>query len=303
MTDPLPRGVFSLLATPFEEDGRLDLFAFDRILEHQGRGPCGVGIGFPIGEGQSLSLKEYRLLLEEAVLFYGGRKRVAAACFAESTGHALLLGRTAALAGADLLVVPPPYTTPEASGDYFCHLKALSRVGLPFVAYLPAEKKQERGFCDLLLCEETVRLPHFAGFVLRGLDAPCGGLWQSAHPETPLCMENDCLAAPALLSGFTALFSPLCCLLPDQTALLARECAKASPMARELQAALFPLCALLSSGEGSVLLKWGLHKKGLCAPAVRLPRTMPQERLLDQFERVLEEAERRGRRAVKGKTP
>ena len=57
-------------------DGGVDLFAFDRLLCHVQRGTGGVAVGFPEGEGESLSPDEFGLLLKEATLFFSGRRQV-----------------------------------------------------------------------------------------------------------------------------------------------------------------------------------------------------------------------------------
>ncbi len=295
-----PCRCFSLLATPFEEDGGIDLFALDRLLD-QGAGygkgvGFGAAVGFPEGEGGSLSLEEYRLILEETVLVLSGRGRVLAGCYAESTAEAAKKGEIGARAGADLLFFPPPYGISPCSGAYFCHLKTLSLLGVPFLTCFPAG--EGRGREELLLCQECARLPHFAGFVLESIDRPTWGLWQSSHPETPLYMKNDSLSLPALFSGFSGLISPLSCLLPRQTALLVSECAAGGARALPIWRALFPLCALLGRQEGGALLKWGLHKRGLLTPAMRLPHTLPEKRLLADLERALEGAQEGVRRVV-----
>lgn len=289
---------FALLATPFEEDGGVDLFAFDRLLCHVQRGTGGVAVGFPEGEGESLSPDEFGLLLKEATLFFSGRRQVAAGCFGASTEGVARLAQAAAQAGADLLYLPPPYGVSAGDGGYFCHLNALCSVGLPFLALMPRQGTASGR--PSLIASEIARLSCFAGFLVGGLEGQDWGLWHSAHPETPLYMKNDCLSLPALFAGFCGAFSPLSCLLPEEFSLLMKKCKKNDPSARELLSALFPLCALLSGRDGGALLKWGLHKSGVLSPAMRLPRVLPEGRVLADFERALEEG-RRGARRFKEK--
>ncbi len=65
-TAPLGEGRYSLVTVPFEEDGGLDLFAFERLLEEQISAGWSIAFGFPEGEGLCLSRREYRLLLEKS---------------------------------------------------------------------------------------------------------------------------------------------------------------------------------------------------------------------------------------------
>jgi 4-hydroxy-tetrahydrodipicolinate synthase len=105
-------GVFPVLCTPFADDGAVDVEA-QRAVVRFALG-CGVhglvcfGLG---GEVNKLTPDERRRLTDAVVDEAGGRVPVLVGAGAESTHTAIELARYAEAAGADGIVVPPPFTT------------------------------------------------------------------------------------------------------------------------------------------------------------------------------------------------
>jgi 4-hydroxy-tetrahydrodipicolinate synthase len=131
------RGVFSALATPFDEAGRVDEGALRRAVAHQidegiaGIVPCGS-----TGEFASLSGDERRLVVETVLHEAGGRVPVVPQTGALTTAEAIALSRHAAEAGAAAVLCVPPYYTPLTPAellDYYVDIVAA--VELPVVFY------------------------------------------------------------------------------------------------------------------------------------------------------------------------
>jgi 4-hydroxy-tetrahydrodipicolinate synthase len=136
MSEPLFRGVFPALVTPFR-DGAVDEDAFVRLVERQVAG--GVHGLVPVGttgETATLSHEEHRRVVELCVSTAAGRVPVIAGAGSNSTQEAIELTRHAKQVGADAaLVVTPYYNRPSQEGLY-AHFKAINdAVELPIVVY------------------------------------------------------------------------------------------------------------------------------------------------------------------------
>jgi 4-hydroxy-tetrahydrodipicolinate synthase len=136
MSEPLFRGVFPALITPFR-DGAVDEEAFVRLVERQIAG--GVHGLVPVGttgETATLSHDEHRRVVELCVQTAAGRVPVIAGAGSNATAEAIELVRHAKQVGADAaLVVTPYYNRPSQEGLY-AHYKAINdAVELPVVVY------------------------------------------------------------------------------------------------------------------------------------------------------------------------
>jgi 4-hydroxy-tetrahydrodipicolinate synthase len=114
---PLLAGVINMHFTPFDETGALDLAALRAhtgfMTEYgivTGRGVQVVGA--QAGQGYYLSDREYRQLIEVVVEAAAGRVPVGVGCIRPTTRAVVELARDAQAAGADFVLVMPPYYLP-----------------------------------------------------------------------------------------------------------------------------------------------------------------------------------------------
>jgi 1-pyrroline-4-hydroxy-2-carboxylate deaminase len=103
-------GVVPAVLTPFDDDGAVDAAALARnvewLLENGATGLVGTGT---MGEAQSLSGAERRLVIETLVEASGGRVTVTAGVSSETPGRSIALAADAAEAGAGALMLLPPF--------------------------------------------------------------------------------------------------------------------------------------------------------------------------------------------------
>lgn len=130
MKTPIPSiarlaGYLPALPTPFR-DGALDEPGFIRLCEWQiGQGAPALMVGGAIGEAPTLSPAEQERLVRLAVTSARGRVPVLAEAGANSTRHAIELGRRAVAAGADGLVSVVPYYNRPTQDGLLGHFTAL----------------------------------------------------------------------------------------------------------------------------------------------------------------------------------
>lgn len=123
---PRLEGVFGFPVTPFHRDGSLNLDALRRHIGWmKGTGVHAIFVCGGTGEYFNLALEEFRDAVAAAVEEVGGALPVLAGC-GYSTAIAKRFARAAADAGADGLLLLPPYLiTPEQEGLYR-HVREIS---------------------------------------------------------------------------------------------------------------------------------------------------------------------------------
>jgi 4-hydroxy-tetrahydrodipicolinate synthase len=130
-------GVIPAALTPFDANDRVDADALSaiagRLLENGATGLVGTGT---MGEAQSLSRSERRLVIETLVSAADGRVTVTAGVSSETPARSIALAEDAAAAGAGALMLLPSlgYSGDAREVEAFYRAVAES-TGLPVMAY------------------------------------------------------------------------------------------------------------------------------------------------------------------------
>jgi dihydrodipicolinate synthase/N-acetylneuraminate lyase len=128
------RGIFTIPATPFAEDGALDLDDLRRNVEFSVE--CGAhGIVHPVMASEFFVLSEAERLqmIPLVAQWVAGRCPVVIGVSGVSTQAAVPLARAARDAGADAVIAMPPYVQKYSDEDVLRYFAAISRAvkGLP----------------------------------------------------------------------------------------------------------------------------------------------------------------------------
>lgn len=127
-------GIYHILATPFREDGALDVAGLPRLIESAlATGVNGLTILGIAGEAHRLTDEERCRVVETVVKETRGRVPVAVGVSASGTHLATVFARMAREHGAEALMVAPPtgLKNLEAVADYYRTVAAAT--GLPIV--------------------------------------------------------------------------------------------------------------------------------------------------------------------------
>jgi 5-dehydro-4-deoxyglucarate dehydratase len=130
------RGVFGFPVTPFRRDLSLDLTALARNVDEMATHPfCAMVAAGGTGELYSLSVDEVEAVVKTAVQAVNGRMPVVA-----GTGFNVSIGceiaRRAEKAGAEFLLVLPPYYIGAPEEGLFAYYEAIGKAtGLPMMVY------------------------------------------------------------------------------------------------------------------------------------------------------------------------
>ncbi|WP_419897814.1 dihydrodipicolinate synthase family protein [Roseomonas sp. USHLN139] len=131
------RGTYTVMITPFTEDGALDLPALRDFVDWQiAQGIHGLIPLGSTGEFLSLSDDEHVAVAETVIRQAAGRVPVLVGTGAEDTREVVRLSRRAEKLGADgVMIIPPFYSTPT-DDELFHHYSTVGdAIGLPIMVY------------------------------------------------------------------------------------------------------------------------------------------------------------------------
>jgi len=128
-------GVFPILATPFFDDGKIDVASQLRLVDHLlEQGVHGLGAFGNAGEGYTLLADEKRELLDAIVRHVNGRAPVIVGVGATGTDAAVEACLEAEGQGAGgLMLLPPYYLRPDGDGVMFFFSAVGGAVNIPIM--------------------------------------------------------------------------------------------------------------------------------------------------------------------------
>ena len=132
------RGSYTVLVTPFTQDGStVDEEALRRLVEWQiESGVPGIIILGSTGEFLSVSDDERALLIEATIDQAAGRIPIIVGTAAEWTKTAIRYSREAEAAGADALMIVPPFYCEPDEEEIFLHYRRIGEsVSIPIMLY------------------------------------------------------------------------------------------------------------------------------------------------------------------------
>lgn len=269
--------VFTKTVTPFESDGSIDWFAFDRLLSLQAKAGNGVAIGSISGERKALRWEERQALLEEGLEVCGGQSRVLAVAGAEEGEEALRFAAFARDCGAGGLLLEVEKTP---GGLYALVRRILEETGVPVIV------ERQNGKGNLEIYRELSALFQIGGIAERAKDPletkRLSDACRETGTRTPLfCGREERLFLAEALT-YEGVFSECANLFPKAVSRLFSSGGKG------IYDCLFDLLCLLGGEERVSLLKWGLHRQGRCLPTLRLPLVEPDVGQIRNLELLLE---------------
>lgn len=288
-------GVLFFPVTPFTADGSVDV---ELLKEHIGsRLPFGPGGVFPAcgtGEFHALSLEEIRTVVTAAVEVVAGAVPVVAGA-GGPLGHAIAAAKVAEEAGADALLVLPPYLVSGPTDGVVAYVEAVAAASsLPVIVYHRGTAK----FTAAAMTRLTAN-PKVVGFKDGIGDV---GLAQeivsaiNASGRKDFALFNGLLTAELTQGAYRGLGIPL---YSSAAFAMAPEIAKAyydAYVAGDedrrnalLEGFYAPLVRLRDQtpGFGVSLIKAGLRLAGLPVGSVRPPLVDPTEEQLLELKAIL----------------
>lgn len=288
-------GVLFFPVTPFTPEGDVDVAILkEHITSRLPFGPGGVFPACGTGEFHALSIEEVRTVVTAAVEAVAGQVPVVAGA-GGPLGHALAAARAAEEAGADALLVLPPYLVTGPSAGLVAYIEAVADASsLPVIVYHRGNAKYTAASMTRLAAN-----PKVIGFK-DGLGDV--GLAQeivsaiNASGRSDFALFNGLLTAELSQGAYRGLGIPL---YSSAAFAMAPEIAKAyydaymsgDEVRRNalLEGFYAPLVRLRDQtpGFGVSLIKAGLRLGGLPVGSVRPPLVDPSEDQLLQLKSIL----------------
>lgn len=277
--------VATAMATPFTEDGSLDLDGAQRLARHLVEtGTDTVVVAGTTGESPTLHGEETWDLLAAVLEAVGDDGKVIVGTGSNDTRHALASTERANAAGVDgVLVVTPYYNKPDGPGQ-LAHFTAIADASeVPVLLYdIPGRSGVEipmQVLVELAGHERIVGVKDATGGVVkagdllrRTQDAPGGFEVYSGADELNL---------PLLAVGASGVVSVASHLVGPQLAELCTAATTDPARAGVLHRAMLPLVAALFSAPSPGPLKGALARYDLPAGPVRLPLVAAPKDIVD----------------------
>lgn len=264
------RGVHTALATPFAEDGSVDLDTYAALAHRQlDQGIHGLVACGTTGETPTLTHDEWAALVRATVDVAGGNAPVTAGVGTNNTRTTVQNTERAAELGADAgLLVLPYYNKPDRRG-MIAHVRSAAAVGLPLMLYhvpgrtgqrVPAEQ-----LAELASVDGVVAIKEATGDVRYGGDL-------LVRTDAAVLSGDDFSFLQLMATGGTGVVSVVSNVAPAHTvAIHDHHVAGRVAQASEALLELWPLITFLFSDSNPVPLKAAMAAMGLCHPDLRLP--------------------------------
>ncbi|MDT0193243.1 MULTISPECIES: 4-hydroxy-tetrahydrodipicolinate synthase [unclassified Exiguobacterium] len=266
-------GVATALATPFQENGQLNLEAWAALIEDQiQEGVTGLVIGGTTGEGMTITDDEFETLLVRAVEVANGRAVIIAGTGSNNTAVSIEKTKRAAELGAEMAMVVTPYYNKSTQVGLIAHFTAIADASpIPLMLYNVPSRT------GVALAPETVgelaEHPRITALKEASGDISVMAQMMAHIPEgfTVYC-GNDDQILPYMAWGAQGVVSVLSNVYPGATVALADALLAGDlQTARTWQIRLLPVIDELFAEVNPIPVKAALQARGFEVGAPRLP--------------------------------
>ncbi|MBQ6458376.1 MULTISPECIES: 4-hydroxy-tetrahydrodipicolinate synthase [unclassified Exiguobacterium] len=266
-------GVATALATPFQENGQLNLEAWAALIEDQiQEGVTGLVIGGTTGEGMTITDDEFETLLVRAVEVANGRAVIIAGTGSNNTAVSIEKTKRAAELGAEMAMVVTPYYNKSTQAGLIAHFTAIADASpIPLMLYNVPSRT------GVALAPETVgelaEHPRITALKEASGDISVMAQMMAHIPEgfTVYC-GNDDQILPYMAWGAQGVVSVLSNVYPGATVALADALLAGDlQTARTWQIRLLPVIDELFAEVNPIPVKAALQARGFEVGVPRLP--------------------------------
>jgi 4-hydroxy-tetrahydrodipicolinate synthase len=136
--------LITAIKTPYLESGKVDLYAYDALVEAQIAGGVeGLIVGGTTGEGQLMSWDEHIMLIAHTCSRYGGRVKVIGNTGSNSTREAVHATQQGFAVGMDASLQINPYYGKTSKRGLLEHFNAVMDLGPAIIYNVPARTSQD----------------------------------------------------------------------------------------------------------------------------------------------------------------
>lgn len=266
-------GVATALATPFQQDGSLNLPAWEALIEEQiQEGVSGLVIGGTTGEGMTITDAEFETLLTKAIDITAGRAVIIAGTGSNNTALSIEKTKRAAELGAEMAMVVTPYYNKSTQAGLIAHFTAIADASpIPLMLYNVPSRTGVA--LEPATVGELADHPRIAALKEASGDISVMAQMMAHLPEGfPVYCGNDDQILPYMAWGAQGVVSVLSNVYPGATVALA-EALLAGDLetARKWQIRLLPVIDELFAEVNPIPVKAALNARGFGFGEPRLP--------------------------------
>jgi len=285
--DNIFTGLITALITPFNK-GVIDLNSLEKILKYQiAGGVNGIVVGGSTGEGTSLTLEEYKLLINTAKEIVKTNIPIIVGCSFNNTAYAAQLADLATKIGTDgFMASVPPYIKPTQEGIYK-HFEAIHNASnIPIMLY-SVTARTITDFTDETIFK-LAQLPRIVALKDAGKDLERPLRIKARLKDFNLLSGNDEVALAFNAQGGKGCVSVASNIAPKLCKQLQDYCAAGNMLqAFKLQQQLLPLYKALFAETNPIPVKYAAYHLGLCLNELRLPLTEATDKTIELVNEVL----------------
>ena len=296
---PVLGRIVTAMATPFTDDGGLDLDGVRGLADHLVRhGTETVLVGGTTGESPTLRGDELWQVVDAVRETVGDRANVMVGTGTNDTYKTARATERAAEAGAAAALVVTPYYNKPSQRGLLNHFQTVAdAVDLPILLYdIPGRTSREIALDTLV---ELSAVPNIIGVKDATGDLAKAGQLRAATTEAPggfdIWSGDDSMNLPLLSIGGYGFVSVASHLIGDELAEMARIHETDPVKAREIHLRSLPVWKALFLEPNPAPLKGALRELGLPAGPVRPPLADAEESTVQQLMFALEPFEVRRR--------
>lgn len=267
-------GVFTALVTSFSADGAVDEKGIRASVRHQvisgAAGLCPLG---GTGEPLSMTVDEHKRVVDAVTAEAAGRVPVVVGTLLGSQDDIIAVGRHAKAAGADAIMVIPPYFIVAKPSHIRRHFETLAeKVDMPMMLFHGPTRSNVRLTADFIL-ELIDAIPRFVAIKETSGDLTLAGELLRAAPASFRVLQGfDELLLPTLALGGHGGVVSLGHLIPNLLRRLYESFAAGDlATARRIQLEILPICGPIYGEPNPGPLKVALEMAGRSAGPTRRP--------------------------------
>ena len=272
MKEALFRGLCTAVITPFDEEGP-DLGRMKEQLDRQlAGGAAAVVLAGTTGENATLTAGEYERMVAACTAHIAGRIRVIVGIGGNSTLACVERARFAADAGADAVLMCPPYYNKTSPAGLLEHFRYVAdRSPAPLVLYNVPSRTAIGIPAEAYL--ELSRHPNVNGVKEASGDFSLASrIVSECGDALRLYCGNDDQTLPMMALGADGVVSVASNVAPAELARLTADCLAGNyAAARERHRRLSPLFRLLFAETNPIPVKSAMAMLGLDSGLLRLP--------------------------------
>ncbi len=283
-------GVITALVTSFKSDAALDLKAMRESvrfqIENGAAGLCPLG---GTGEPLSMTVDEHKRVIDAVLDETAGRVPVVVGSLLGNQDDIVECGRHARVAGADAIMVIPPYFIVAKPSHIRRHFETIAeKVDMPMVLFHGPSRSGVRLDADTIL-ELIGAVPRFVAIKETSGDLTISAeVLRSAPPGFRVLQGFDELLLPTLALGGHGAVLSLGCLLPNLFRRLHEAfVAGDRKVAQRIQLDILPLCRAIYGEPNPGPLKLALKMAGRSAGPTRQPNYEPSKATREALEHLV----------------